>query len=193
MFSKKSLILLIFPTLFLAQEKILSADLDGDKVADKVYVDSKTGAVVYELSSQKFKKVTSDKFEDNGEIFFYKAKNGFKISLNQMRAGFSYQFRHEKETGKMRLIGMERYEFGPASNDGSGESGVNLLTNIYIGEWNYFDDNKTMLIKIPTIKKKMVLPKTYFDNLGNVFSAYIDKDVQYYLAEKKRLYKNPNQ
>ncbi|UQB68674.1 hypothetical protein [Epilithonimonas zeae] len=189
MFSKKFLILLTFPTLFFAQEKMLSADFDGDNIKDKVYLDSNNGAVVYQLSSQKFNKVSSDQFEDSGEIFFDKAKNGFKVNLNQMRAGYTYQFRYEKETGKMRLIGMERYEFGPANNDGSGESSVNLLTNTYIGEWNYFDDNKTKLVKMPPIKKKMVLPKTYFDNLGNVFSTYIDKDVQYYLAEKKRLYK----
>lgn len=188
MSAKKLLFLLTFPTLFFSQEKILIADFDGDNIADKVYLDSKIGAVVYQLSSQKFKKVSSDQFEDSGEIFFDKAKNGFRVSLNQMRASNAYQFRFEKETGKMRLIGMERYEFGPANNDGSGESSVNLLTNNYIGEWNYFDNEKTELIKIPTIKKKMVFPKTYFDKLGNVFSTYIDKDVAYYMSEKKRLY-----
>jgi len=189
MVSKKLLIFLVFPTLFFSQEKIVSADFDGDKIADKLYLNSENGAVVYELSSQKFRKVSSNEFVDSGDIFLYKTKNGFKINLNQMRASNSYQFRYEKETGKMRLIGMERIEFGPANNDGSGESSVNLLTNTYIGEWNYFDVSKNKLIKMPTIKKKMVLPKTYFDKLGNFFSTYIDKDVQYYLAEKKRLYK----
>ena len=42
---------------------------------------------------------------------------------------------------------------------------------------------------MPPIKKKMVFPKTYFGSLGNVFSTYIDKDTSYYLAEKKKLYK----
>lgn len=190
MFTKKLLFLFIFPSLIFAQENKLTADFDGDKVADKVYLDSKIGAVVYELSSQKFKKVSSDGFEDNGEIFFDKTKNGFKVKISQMRSGNSYQFRYEKESAKMRLIGMERYEFGPANNDGSGESSVNLLTNTYIGEWNYFDNEKIKLIKIPTVKKKMVFPKTYFDTLKNEFSTYVEKDVAYYLAEKKRLYKN---
>lgn len=189
MFSKKFFLILTFPTLFIAQKKMLSADFDGDSIKDKVYLDSNTSEVVYQLSSQKFKKVSSNQFEDSGEIFFDKTKNGFKINLNQMRASNSYQFRYEKETGKMRLIGMERYEFGPANNDGSGESSVNLLTNTYIGEWNYFDETKRKLIKIPTIKKKMFFPKIYFDDLGNAFSTYIDKDTNYYLAEKKKLYK----
>ncbi|MBO6200753.1 MAG: hypothetical protein J6N74_03935 [Chryseobacterium sp.] len=190
MFTKKFLFVLLFPSLIFAQENRISEDFDGDNIPDKLYLDSKIGAVVYELSSQKFKKVSSDGFEDIGEIFFDKTKHGFKVKLNQMREGYAYQFRYEKETGKMRLIGMERYEFGPANNDGSGESSVNLLTNTYIGEWNYFDNQKVKLIKIPTIKKKMVFPKTYFDTLTDEFYTYMEKDSNYYLAEKKRLYKD---
>lgn len=190
MFTKKFLFLLLFPSLIFAQDQRLSADFDGDNIPDKLYLDSKIGAVVYELSSQKFKKVVSNGFEDVGEIFFDEKKNGFRVSLNQMRASYAYQFRYERESGKMRLIGMERYEFGPANNDGSGESSVNLLTNTYIGEWNYFDNEKVKLVKIPTIKKKMVFPKTYFDTLKNEFSTYMEKDSNYYLTERKRLYKN---
>jgi len=188
MILKKFLLLLTFPTLISAQENKLVADFDGDKIDDKVYLDSKIGAVVYELSSQKFKKVASNQFEDSGELFFHKAKNGFRVSLNQMRASSAYQFRFEKESGKMRLIGMEREEFGPANNDGSGESSVNLLTNEYIGEWNYWDNSKMKLVKMPTIKKKMVFPKVYFDTMNGEFSNYMEKDSGYYLSEKKKLY-----
>lgn len=188
MIAKKFFFLLLFPSLIFAQDSHLSADFDGDGIADKL--SSHNGTVVYQLSSQKFRKVSSSKFIDSGEIFFAKAKNGFRISLNQMRASNAYQFRYEKETEKMRLIGMEREEFGPANNDGSGESSVNLLTNTYIGEWNYFDNQKVKLIKIPTIKKKMVFPKTYFDTLTDEFYTYMEKDSNYYLAEKKRLYKD---
>lgn len=88
----------------------------------------------------------------------------------------------------MRLIGMEREEFGPANNDGSGESSVNLLTNEYIGEWNYWDNSKMELVKMPTIKKKMVFPKVYFDTMNGEFSTYMEKDSGYYLSEKKKLY-----
>ena len=182
-------VLMIFPIFLSAQEKEIKADFDGDKILDKVYVDQDNMGIAYELSSQKFKKVFSE-FEDSGEISLDPAKNGFKVNVNHMRAGSSQQFRYEKETGKMRLIGMNRYEFGPANNDGSGESSVNLLTNEYVAEWNYFDNNKENLIKIPTIKKKMIFPKTYFGSLKNEVQTYIDKDVEYYLAAKKRLYKN---
>ena len=188
MLTKSFFFLLLFPCLIFAQDQKLSADFDGDHITDKIYSDN--GTVVYQLSSQKFKKVSSSNFIDSGEIFFDKTKSGFKISLNEMRASSSYQFRYEKESGKMRLIGMEREEFGPANNDGSGESSVNLLTNTYIGEWNYFDNEKVKLVKMPTIKKKMVFPKTYFDTMKNEFSTYMEKDTNYYLAEKKRLYKD---
>lgn len=187
----KFFLLFIFPALIYSQDNQLTADFDGDSVADKIYYDENNEVIVYELSSQKFKKVTSELYED-GELIFEKSKNGFKVSVNHMRAGSSLQFRYEKETGKMRLIGMSRYEFGPANNDGSGQSSVNLLTDSYIAEWNYFDNNKTELIKIPTIKKKMILPKVYFDNLKNAYSIYLEKDVYYYRSEKKRLYKNEN-
>ncbi len=90
MILKKFLFLLTFPTLISAQENKLVADFDGDKIDDKVYLDSKIGAVVYELSSQKFKKVASNQFEDSGELFFHNTKNGFRVSLNQMRASNAY-------------------------------------------------------------------------------------------------------
>lgn len=88
----------------------------------------------------------------------------------------------------MRLIGMRRTEFGPANNDGSGESSINLLTNDYIADWNYYDVKMSELIKMPSITKKMTFPKTYFDHLGDVFEKYLEKDLTYYEAEKKRLY-----
>lgn len=183
----KLFLFFIVPTMSFAQKEIISEDFDGDKITDKVYVDESGGTVTYELSSQKFKKVSTEDFRDNGKIVLSPSKNGFKVELNQMRAGNSYQFQYEKSTGKMRLIGMQRFEFGPANNDGSGESSVNLLTNSYIADWNYYDVDKSKLIRIPTIRKKMFLPKAYFNNLDNAFSMYIDKDYKYYISKKTRM------
>ena len=172
----KLFLFFIVPTISFAQKEIIFEDFDGDKMTDKVYVDETGGMVTYELSTQNFKKVSTEDFRDIGEIFLSPSKNGFRIELKSMRSGNSYQFRYEKSTGKMQLIGMQRYEFGPANNDGSGESSVNLLTNSYIADWNYYDLDQSELIKIPTIKQKMILPKAYFNNLDNAFSMYIDKD-----------------
>lgn len=189
MFAKTLLLFIAFPTLVCAQDKSLSADVDGDRIPDKVYVDSRDGAVVYELSSQGFRPVRSRRFEDAGEVFFQNAKGGFKVKITQMRAGGAYQFRYDKDTGKMRLIGMERYEFGPASNDGSGKSSVNLVTGTYVGDWRYFDEARNKLVKIPTIEKRMPFRTVYFDTFTDEFATYSDKDAAYYAAEKVRLYR----
>lgn len=189
MFAKTLLLFIAFPALVCAQDKSLSADFDGDRIPDKVYVDAQDGVVVYELSSQGFKPVKSSGFEDSGEIFFENAKGGFKVKITQMRAGGAYQFRYAQDAGKMRLIGMERYEFGPASNDGSGKSSVNLITGKYVGEWNYFDERRNKLIKMPTIAKSMNFQRVYFDTFKDEFTIYSDKDAAYYAAEKFRLYK----
>jgi len=176
-----------FSAFFEAQEIKLSKDLDGDKVADKVYLDVESNRFVCELSSQKFKKVFSGPFEEEADISLRATKNGFEIGVNYMRAGHSYQFQYERETKKIRLIGMDRYEFGPANNDGSGKSSVNLLTRQYIADWNFYDAQNEELVKIPTVKKKMDFPKIYFTSIGNVYENYLEKDVEYYRAEKDRL------
>lgn len=184
------LALLFIPLLIFSQNEIIAADFDGDQVADKIYIEENQGTVTYQLSSQNFKKISTDDFRDSGQIYLHSSKNGFKVNINQMRAGNSYQFRFEKTTGKMRLIGMWRTEFGPANNDGSGESSVNLLTNNYIPDWNYYDVEKSELIRIPTIKKRISLPKTYFSNVGNVFSKYVDQDYKYYMQAKSSMQKS---
>lgn len=181
------LFLMGFSAFFEAQEIKLSKDLDGDKVADHVYLDVESNQFVCELSSQKFKKVFSEPFEEEADISLRATKNGFEIGVNYMRAGHSYQFRYERETKKIRLIGMDRYEFGPANNDGSGKSSVNLLTRQYTADWNYYDVQNEELVKIPTVKKKMDFPKIYFTSVGNVYENYLEKDVEYYRAEKDRL------
>lgn len=94
-------------------------------------------------------------------------KNGFEFSNNWMRAGYACQFRYNPTSKKIQLIGMSRYEFGPASNDGSGKSSVNLLTNDYIGNWNYWVDEPGELIPTKIIKQKMVFSTIYFDNFGD--------------------------
>ena len=85
---------------------------------------------------------------------------------------------------------MTRYEFGPATNDGSGESSVNLLTNSYIGDWNYYSDKKRKLIKIPTIKSKMVLPKVFLESFDDaVYFSYSEKCSELFGIAKEKLMK----
>lgn len=153
------LILLITPMLIFGQNKF-TKDLDGDTIMDSIYIDYDTLKIVCQLSTTNFKKIKSKEIEMlNQSSSIDDAKDGFLFSNHWMRAGYHNQFRYDKNTNRIRLIGMSRYEFGNASNDGSGESSVNLLTRDYIGNWNYYDNDKNELIKIPTIKTKMYLKK----------------------------------
>jgi len=88
----------------------------------------------------------------------------------------------------MQLIGMERYEFGPVNNEGSGESSVNLLTNQYIGKWSYYDVNKDKLVKMPTIRTKMIFPKIYLEDFSDdIDFDYSEKCSELYIKKKQDL------
>jgi len=182
-----TLILLIFPMLLLGQNKF-TKDLDGDTVLDSIYIDYKTSKIVCKLSRDHFKKQESKAIEMLNESSYIKdAKKGFILSNNWMRAGYENQFRYNEKIKKIRLIGMSRYEFGNAANDGSGTSSVNLLTGDYIGDWNYYDDTKNELIKIPTIKTKMYFPKIYLEDFNDeiYFNQYAEKCATLYHKYKK--------
>lgn len=186
---RKSIILIL--TLFhyalvFGQDQLVE-DLDNDRINDTVYVDREASRIVCRLSTQQFKKIQSKDIDVLNENAGVRAtKNGFEFYNNWMRAGYSNQFRYEVKTKKMQLIGMSRYEFGNAMNDGSGESSINLLTNDYIGNWNYFDAKKEQLVKIPTIKTKMVLGKIYLDMFNDeTYFNYAGKCAALYEKNRK--------
>ena len=169
--------LFIVHALLVISQSRLVKELDGDLKYDTVYLDESNSTIVCRLSTQGFKQLRSGTIEDINEQSSVRAtKNGFEFSLSWMRAGGSSQFRYDKPTQKIQLIGMNRYELGNAANDGSGESSVNMLTNDYIGKWNYFDEKKERLIPIPPIKTKMILPKTYLQTFSDkIFFDYQDQ------------------
>lgn len=158
------------------QQKVVK-DLDFDGIKDTVYLDVKTSEMVCRLSTAKFRMIRSKAIEtlsDNAGI--EATKNGFEFRSNWMRAGYANQFRYNKSLKRVQLIGMSRYEFGNAANDGSGESSVNLLTGDYIGNWNYFDhlanNENGELVKIPTIITKMVFKQTFLEDFSE--ATYTD-------------------
>jgi len=184
------LILINFSLLSFAQNRIVK-DLDGDSKNDSVYLDYKKSKIICQLSTLKFNKIESKKVEMGEEHSRLETtKNGFKFCINWMRSGYDCQFRFDNKTHKIQLIGMSRYEDGPATLDGSGESSINLLKNSYIGNWNYFNPKKELLIKIPTIKTKMVLPKTFLDNFDeNTYFIYAEKCSKLFEMQKNKMIK----
>jgi hypothetical protein len=148
-------------------QRSLVKDIDGDKIKYSIYIDSATSRIVCLLSAKSFIPVQSKPIEIlNEQSGITGTGNGFAFYNNWMRAGYKNQFRFDVKTKKIQLTGMSRYEFGNAANDGSGESGVNLLTNNYIGNWNYYNEEKKALINLPAIKTKMIFAKTYLETFG---------------------------
>jgi hypothetical protein len=164
-------------------------DLDKDGKQDTVTYDPSEGVIICKLSSKNFKPVYSKTgLSDEINSGVQATKSGFEFFVNHMRAGGKSQFRYEPKEKKIRLIGMSRYEFGPANNNGSGESSVNLLTNKYIGLWNYYDENKEKLIAMPAIKVNMLFPKIYLENYdGSSDGEFMEKCSALYYEQKNKM------
>lgn len=162
-------------------------DLDGDVVADTVRYDPSAGRIVCRLSGQGFQPVLSrPELSDELNADVRATRSGFEFFVSHMRAGSASQFRYEPRDGQIRLIGMSRYEFGPANNDGSGKSSVNLLTNDYLGEWNYYDSDQRKLRRLPAIRTKLYFPKTYL-------AAYDGRPQAQYEEQCNALYRRAKQ
>lgn len=187
----KTVALIIFLGMNALQAQV-NKDLDLDGIKDFVEFNEDRTKIVCKLSTQNFKPIFSKEIEATSETGGLRAtKSGFEFYVNHMRDGYAAQFRYERKEKAVRLIGVSRYSFGPASNDGSGESSVNLLTNQYIGEWNYFDEKKLKLIKIPSIKRKMIFKKMLLSNFDEaIVYEFMQKCSDLFSESKENLLNN---
>ena len=180
---------------FTKQYKLLR-DLDNDGIRDTVYLSVEDSTIVCRLSTQNFAKIASKPIEIlNTQSGVSETQNGFQFFNDWMRAGYKNQFRYNPKTKKIQLIGMSRYEFGNAANDGSGESSVNLLTGDYIGNWNYsvWEDEDDKLIKIPTIKTKMYFKTINLEDFSqDTYFDYAEKCAELYHRHKSLKMKKRN-
>jgi hypothetical protein len=185
---KKTLciLLILYSYLPLQAQDILIRDLDLDRIADTVRLNRDEGTIMCRLSTQAFRPVHSKSTEMDDNSYLKETRNGFEFRHNWMRAGYACQFRFDGKLRKMQLIGMSRYEFGNAANDGSGESSINLLTGDYIGNWNYYDMEHDELIKMKPIKLKMPLPNTYLDQFSeDIYYRYANQCSNLFVSNKK--------
>lgn len=193
----KKLLLILALTIFsgvaFAQKKFIK-DLDNDGVKDSVYIHLEKSTIICKVSTLNFKVIESKPIGLlNVQSGIIDAKNGFIFFNDWMRAGYKNQFRFNAKTKKMQLIGMSKYAFGNAANDGSGESSVNLLTGDYIGNWNYYDLEKDKLIKIPSIKTKMNFKVVNLEDFSEeTYFDYDKKCVELYQKHKEITMKNKN-
>jgi len=129
--------------------------------------------IVCLLSSRKFEKIYSRKILIdfwNGygiDCYITPTHNGFEYFVQYTRNGDKAQFRYNKQTGKVQLIGMSSYDIGRADGNGKGTSSINLLTGNCIGNWYLLEYNLDKLIKIPTIKAKMNFGEIYIEDFND--------------------------
>jgi len=169
----KKLIFLILITLSVSifgqsVQKIVK-DLDGDLIKDTVRIDSDAQILICALSSQKFKKIKSDRIRRlNFGNMLVSTKKGFEFWNDFDRSGFRCIFEYNPTAKKMQLIKMQRiddilrYDYGEKAK---GKSNINLLTQEYVGDFYKISGGK--LQKIPTIKAKMRLPVTYLETFSD--------------------------
>ena len=174
-------------------EKLVK-DLDGDQKQDTVYLDEVTSCIVCKLSSREYEPIESLPIEVlNFNSGVDNTDGGFSFCNHWMRAGYYNYFQYERETQRIRLIAMMRYEFGNVFNDGSGESGVNLLTNEYTGSWSYYDVESDELVKMPTIETEMQLPTTYLETFSEEsYFEFAEKCAQLFHQQKERMQSQSN-
>ncbi len=151
-------------------------DLDNDGRQDTVTYTPGSGVVICRLSTKNQPVKGDFILPPNGKERITETSNGLGITVNGMRWGYAARYRYEPTTKKMRLIGMRKYNFGPASGDGSGHCSVNLLTDDFIGKWNYFDIKSDSLYQLPAVKSELYLPKIYLSTSEvRAFGKFMDK------------------
>ena len=186
---KKNIIILFltFISNFAFGQNKLVKDIDNDGKNDTIFIDVEKSTIVCKLSTLNYESISSKPIEIlNEPSGIIETKNGFAFFNDWMRAGYKNQFRYNSKTKRIQLIGMSRYEFGNAANDGSGESSVNLLTGDYIGNWNYYDMEKDSLIKIPTIRTKMKFKTINLEDFSDeTYFNYAEKCAELYHKYKK--------
>jgi hypothetical protein len=149
-----SFVVLVFAIPAAAQEgkQKISFDFDGDKKMDVFQI--KDGKLVYALTSQANKTVTSKGGSYADQTYLELKGNVIVYHCIFMRASNTFKFRYDAKLKAIRLIGYDNEQFGNALNDGSGLSSYNLLTGDYKAQWNYFDRKKGELMAYPPVSKK---------------------------------------
>jgi len=163
-------------------------DLDGDSVKDTVRIDNGSRTIICALSTQKYKRVQSGKIQKlNFGNTLVDTKKGFEFWNDFDRSGFRCVFEYDPKAKKMQLVQMRRiddvlsYEYGDKAK---GKSTVNLITHQYTGD--FFKAVHGKLQKIPTIKTKMIFPKTYLENFSDAICFdYESKCLALYKSHEK--------
>lgn len=157
-----------------AQDTLIK-DIDGDSIQDTICLERMLSVITCQLSTQNFIETSSLAIEIlQDESGLRETEEGFEFYNDWMRAGYINQFIYNNVESKVQLVKIEKYSFGNAMNDGAKNASVNLLTSEFIGNWSIYNDTNDEMVSLPTIKKKMRMPKIFLEDFSD--TDYFDFD-----------------
>jgi hypothetical protein len=162
--------------------KIETAYIDKDENPDSIYYNFQIKSIVCKLSSHDFNPIV---IEWDGDGDFYSIRvfdGGMECHASYMRYNRYEQYIYEEKSNRFRLTQIYTDSNGNAQNDGSGTTALDLRTNTFTADWNYWDEESDSLVSIPRVEVKMYNPPVYMDD-----SLWIDDNRAEKLYE---LYKN---
>lgn len=162
-----------------AQDTLIK-DLDFDRVCDTVYFDKGEATLVCKLSTQQFEIVQSQPISGTEYALSHvlrSGKKGFEFISNYTGFGEGSEFMYERESKKIRLIGLRRQGSDLNWFGANGSSHLNLLNNKYVGRWQYNDKVRDeYLIEMPVIKSKIYFySKIYLEEYSASIHYSYDK------------------
>ena len=168
----KKIILLLSTTLTLFASQTLWTDIDGDKKQDKIELVKQKGSVTIRCKLTAQNRVYKSKLFE-GKASLSKKRGGFILDVTQNREEVSYQFRYEPKVKKIRLIGLNYFSMtGNISHSTSSKNSLNLLTQKFVGEYEYYSPATGEYKKLPTFYTKYPVKKFY---LNSDLSALVQK------------------
>jgi len=174
----KKTILLLSTTLTLFANQTLWTDIDGDGKQDKIELVKHKSSVTVRCKLTAQNRVYKSKpFPYTiTETSLSKKKRGFLLTVSQHRQEDTYQFRYEPKVKKIRLIGLNTLsQTGNIEHSTSAIGSLNLLTQKFVGEYEYYSINTKEYKKLPTFYTRFSTQKTY---LNSDISALYEKIIK---------------
>ena len=187
----KKIILLLSTTLTLFANQTLWIDIDGDGKQDKIELVKQKSSVIVQC------KLTAQNRVYRSKPFPYtikeaslsKKKRGFILKASLHRTEISYQFRYQPKTKKIRLIGLNYLSMvGNIEHSTSYISSLNLLTQKFVGEYEYYSTNTKEYTKLPTFYTKFPVKKFYLNSAISALFQRVVKNNDKYVSKVSRKY-----
>jgi hypothetical protein len=162
-------ILFLFICINANAQTSVAIDFEGDGILDSAKImEAKDGyKLLITLSSLGNKKIVSKVFMGGQENSLQVTKNVLRMHNQFMRGENAFVFRYDAKLKQVKIIGYDNTQYGNAANDGSGSSSYNLVTGVYVANWNHWNEKKNTLEAMPTVRKKLKAQNYFLVNFGD--------------------------